>query len=51
MSIDYLTSDLNNIGTVNVNKLTSNFIDKEKFVLHYENLQFCLRLGLKLRKI
>ena len=34
-------SDLHNI---------SNFSDKEKYVLHYENLQRYLRLGLKLRK-
>ena len=27
-----------------------NFFDKEKYVLHYENLQLCLRLGLKLKK-
>ena len=28
-----------------------NVFDKEKFVIHYENLQFYLRLGLKLKKI
>ena len=27
-----------------------NFLDKEKYVLH-ENLQFYLRLGLKLKKV
>ena len=27
------------------------FFDKEKYVLHYENLQLYLREGLKLRKI
>ena len=28
-----------------------NFFDKENYVLHYENLQLYLRLGLKLEKI
>ena len=28
-----------------------NVFDKEKFVIHYENLQFYLRLGLKLKEI
>ena len=29
----------------------SNFFDKEKYVLHYENLQLYLRLELKLKKV
>ena len=29
--------------------LMPNFLDKEKYVLHYENLQFYLRLVLKLK--
>ena len=29
--------------------LVPNFLDKEKYVLHYENLQFYLRLVLKLK--
>ena len=29
----------------------TNFFDKEKYAIHYENLQLCLRLGLKLKKI
>ena len=29
--------------------LVPNFFDKEKYVLHYDVLQFCLRQGLKLR--
>ena len=33
------------IGTAN--KLISNIFNKEKYVLHYENLQLYLRLGLK----
>ena len=32
----------NSIG--NVKKLVPNIFDKEKYVLHYENLQLCLRL-------
>ena len=28
-----------------------NFFDKEKYVIHYENLKRYLRLGLKLKKI
>ena len=31
-------------------KLLPNFFDNEKYVLHYENLQLYLRLGLKLKK-
>ena len=34
----------------NVKKLVPNFFDKEKYVLHYENLQFYLKLALKLKK-
>ena len=32
-------------------KLVPKFFDKEKHVLHYENLQLYLRLQLKLKKI
>ena len=35
----------------NVKKLVPNFFDKEKYLLHYKNLQFYLRLGLKLKEI
>ena len=34
----------------NVKKLLPNLFDKEKYVIHYENLKLYLRLGLKLRK-
>ena len=34
----------------NFKKLVPNFFDKEKYVIHYENLQLYLRLGLKLQK-
>ena len=34
-----------------VKKLVPNFFDKEKYCLHYENLQLYLSLGLKLKQI
>ena len=43
-------ADLYNIPIGNVKKLVPDFFDKEKYVLHYENLQLYLRLGLKLKK-
>ena len=43
--------DLYNIPVGNVKKLVPNFFDKEKYVVHYVNLQLYLRLGLKLKKI
>ena len=42
--------DLSNIPIGNDKKLVSNFFDKEKYVIHYENVQLYLRLGLKLKK-
>ena len=33
----------------NVQKLVSNVFDKEKYMIHYENLKLFLRLGLKLK--
>ena len=44
-------TNLYNIPIINVKKLVSNFFEKEKYVLHYENFQLYLRLGLKLKKI
>ena len=44
-------ADLYNIPTGNVKKLLSNLLDKEKYVIHYENLKLYLRLGLKLKKM
>ena len=32
-----------------VKKSVSNFFENEKFVLHYENFQLYLRVGLKIR--
>ena len=34
-----------------VEKLIPNLMDKEKYVLHYRNLQLYLSLGLKLKKV
>ena len=42
-------ADLYKIHTGTVKKLVPNFFDKERYVLHYENLEFYLRLGLKLK--
>ena len=41
---------LYNIPIGNVKKLVPNLFDKEKYVIHYENLKLCLRLGLKVFK-
>ena len=43
-------ADLSNIPIGNVKNLEPNFFDKEKYVLHYENLELYLRLRLKLKK-
>ena len=43
-------ADLYNIPIGNVKKLVPNYFDKEKYVIHYKNLQLYLRLGLKLKK-
>ena len=45
-------ADLYNVHKIdNVKKLVPNFFDKEKYVIHYENVKLYLRLGLKLKKI
>ena len=44
-------ADLCSIPTGDVKKLVPNFFDKEKYVIHYENLKLYLRQGLKLKKI
>ena len=44
-------ADLYNTPISNVKKLVPNLFDKEKYVIHYENLQLYLRLGLKLKKV
>ena len=43
-------SELYNIPIGNVEKLVPNLFDKEKYVIHYENLQLYWRLRLKLKK-
>ena len=43
-------ANLYNIPIGNVQKLVPNFFVKGKYVIHYENLQLYLRLGLKLKK-
>ena len=43
-------ADLYNIPIESVKKLVPNFFDKEKYLIHYENLQLYLRLRLKLKK-
>ena len=43
-------ADLYNIFISNVKKLVPKFFVKEKYVIHYENLQLYLRLRLKLKK-
>ena len=45
------TANLYNIPIGNVKKSVRNVLDKEKYMVHYENLQLYLRLGLKLEKI
>ena len=44
-------ADFCNILTGNFKKLILDFLDEEKFVLHYVNLQIYLRQELKLKKI
>ena len=43
-------ADIYSIPIGNVKKLVPNLFNKEKYVIHYENLQLYLRLGLKLKK-
>ena len=43
-------ADAYNIPIANVKKLVPRFFNKEKYLIHYENLQLYLRLGLKLKK-
>ena len=45
-----MIADLHNIPIGNVKKLVLTFFDKEKYVVHYENLELYLRLGLKLKE-
>ena len=42
--------DLYNIPIGNDKQLVPHFFDKEKYLIHYENLKLYFRLGLKLKK-
>ena len=42
--------DLYSIPTGNVKKLPTSLFDKEKYMIHYENLQLYLKPRLKLKK-
>ena len=44
------TADIYNISIGNVKNLTLNLLDKETYMIRYENLQLYLRVGLKLKK-
>ena len=40
-----------NINTGTVKKLVPNLMNKDSYLIHYRNLQQCLELGMKLKKI
>ena len=42
---------VHNITTGTVKRLVSNLMNKNSYVIHYTNLQQCLELGMKLKKI
>ena len=44
-------SNEHNITTGTVKKLVPNLMNKNNYVIHYRNLQQCLELGMKLKKI
>ena len=44
-------ADFDSIPIGNIKNSVPNFFHREKYVLHYENLQLYLRLELKLKKI
>ena len=52
-SSDYFleTANAHNIFTGIVKKLVPNLMNKNNYVIHYRNLQQCLELGMKLKKI
>ena len=44
-------ANAHNITTGKVKKLVPNLMNKNNYVIHYRNLQQCLQLGMKLKKI
>ena len=44
-------ANAHNITTGTVKKLVPNLMNKNNYVIHYRNLQQCLKLGIKLKKI
>ena len=44
-------ASVHNITTGTVKKLVPNLMNKNNYVIHYRNLQQCLELGMKLKKI
>ena len=44
-------ANVHNISSGTVKKLVTNLINKNNYVIHYRNLQQCLELGMKLKKI
>ena len=44
-------ANVHNITTGKVKKLVPNLMNKNNYVIHYRNLQQCLELGMKLKKI
>ena len=48
---DYQQGLVENNSVLNVEKLVPNLYDKEKYVLHYRNLQLYVSLGMRVKKI
>ena len=44
-------AELHNVPIGNAKKFVPNFFEKGKYVLHFQNLQLYIRLGLKLKSI
>ena len=44
-------ASVHNITTGTVKKLVPNLMNKNNYVIHHRNLQQCLELGMKLKKI
>ena len=44
-------ANVHNITTGSVKKLVPDLMNKDNYVIHYRNLQQCLELGMKLKKI